>query len=181
MKFRDFSENRVLEASDAYIQASLPVKAEELDPVLSSENVNFHYRKLHRSYLDRANSGDNTDFVVGGVELHNKFFEQLTVPKPSNCPIDRSLFLIEDRFGTFEDFMSVFEMTALSIEGSGWCYLSKKGEIKTIKNHENKQDVALIVDMWEHAYYLDYGPDKQKYVKNFWKIINWTIVNSRLA
>jgi Fe-Mn family superoxide dismutase len=68
----------------------------------------------------------------------------------------------------------------MKIQGSGWIYLSTSGAIKTIKNHEVKKDTALLIDWWEHAWALDYQADKQKYLKNIWRIINWEVVNSRL-
>jgi len=135
---------------------------------------------LHRGYIDKANDGSDDAFIIGGAELHNLYFEQLTTPHTKK-PKDRIQFLIEDRFGSYSDFQLLFKDQASSIQGSGWCYLSKSGEIKTIKNHAPKNDVCLIIDMWEHAYYLDYGPDKKKYIDNSWKIVNWDIVNGRLS
>ena len=68
----------------------------------------------------------------------------------------------------------------MGIQGSGWVYLSKSGIIKTIKNHEIKQDIVLIIDWWEHAWALDYKANKKAYLENQWKIINWDIINQRL-
>ena len=68
----------------------------------------------------------------------------------------------------------------MSIQGSGWVYMSRSGDIKTIINHQVKKDVAMIVDWWEHAWALDYESDKAGYLTNMWKIINWDVVNSRL-
>jgi Fe-Mn family superoxide dismutase len=98
-----------------------------------------------------------------------------------NSPFDASGALIEKQFGNFSDFKDAFAEEALSIQGSGWCYLSTTGTIKTIQNHKSVSDVAVIVDMWEHAYYMDYGPDKKKYLANIWKIVDWQIVNARLG
>lgn len=170
----------IFESEKELKQVSLPVKAESLEPVLSKANVDHHYRTLHRNYVDKANSGADDSFTLGGAELHNLYFEQLTHPHTKK-PKDRILFLIEDRFGNYDDFKTVFKDEASSIQGSGWCYLSKSGDIKVVKNHAPKSDVCLIIDMWEHAYYLDYGPDKKKYIDNSWKIINWDIINGRLS
>lgn len=181
MKLRDVSDKELIFESDKkFKQVSLPVKSDSLEPVLSKENVDYHYRTLHRSYVDKANDGSDDKFIIGGAELHNLYFEQLTLPHTKK-PTDRILFLIEDRFGNFDDFKTVFTDEATSIQGSGWCYLSKSGDIKTISNHAPKNDVCLIVDMWEHAYYIDYGPNKKQYVNNFWKIVNWDIINGRLS
>lgn len=181
MNFRDVSDKELIfEADKEYKQVSLPVSATLLEPVLSKENVDFHFRTLHRNYVDKANAGSTDNFITGGAELHNLYFEQLTQPH-TKPPKDRILFLIEDRFGSYADFKTLFKAEALSIQGSGWCYLSKSGDIKTIKDHARKTDVAIIIDMWEHAYYLDYGPNKTKYIDNSWRIINWDIINGRLS
>lgn len=66
------------------------------------------------------------------------------------------------------------------LEGSGWVYLDTKGNIKTIHNHKIVSNVALLVDMWEHAFFLNFGADKKKYLKEVWKTIDWSIVNTRL-
>jgi len=66
------------------------------------------------------------------------------------------------------------------MQGSGWVYLSKSGEIKTIKNHAIRNDIVYLIDMWEHAYAMSYQWDKERYLKNLWRIVNWDIVNSRL-
>jgi len=69
----------------------------------------------------------------------------------------------------------------MSIQGSGWVYLSTSGEIKTIKNHAVRTDIALLIDAWEHAWSLDYQADKDQYLDNIWRIINWEIVNERIG
>jgi Fe-Mn family superoxide dismutase len=69
----------------------------------------------------------------------------------------------------------------MGIQGSGWVYLAKNGEIKTIKNHQIKNDIVLLVDWWEHAWALDYQSDKKKYLENQWKIINWNVVSAKVG
>ncbi len=68
----------------------------------------------------------------------------------------------------------------MAIQGSGWVYLSTKGEIKTIPNHQVRTDIALLIDWWEHAWSLDYQSDKERYLDNIWRIINWDVINERL-
>jgi len=67
----------------------------------------------------------------------------------------------------------------MGIQGSGWIYIDTEGNIKTIQNHKMVDNVAMIIDWWEHAWALDYQHDKAKYLKNIWKIINWNIINER--
>jgi len=68
----------------------------------------------------------------------------------------------------------------MKVQGSGWIYLSKTGQIKTIRNHAVRSDIALLIDMWEHAYQNDYGSNKKKYLDSIWRIIDWSAVNRRL-
>ncbi len=68
----------------------------------------------------------------------------------------------------------------MGIQGSGWIYIDTEGNIKTIQNHKMVDNVAMIIDWWEHAWALDYQHDKAKYLKNIWKIINWDIINERI-
>ena len=70
--------------------------------------------------------------------------------------------------------------TAMKIQGSGWVYLSTSGDIKTIANHAVRTDICCLVDWWEHAWALDYQADKEAYLNNMWKIINWDVCNERL-
>ena len=90
------------------------------------------------------------------------------------------LELIEEKFGTYEDFKEAFKEAAMKIQGSGWVYLSTGGEIKTIKNHAGRTDICMIVGWWEHEWALDYQSDKEKYLNNIWKIINWEVCSERL-
>ena len=68
----------------------------------------------------------------------------------------------------------------MTIQGSGWVYLARNGKIKTITNHAIRQDIILLIDWWEHAWALDYQANKRKYLKNIWRIINWSVINDRL-
>ena len=68
----------------------------------------------------------------------------------------------------------------MSIEGSGWVYMDKKGNIKTIANHKMVDEIALLVDWWEHAWALDYQHDKEQYLDKIWSRICWNTVNHRL-
>jgi Fe-Mn family superoxide dismutase len=90
------------------------------------------------------------------------------------------LEFINEHFKSWDKFKEQFEKTAMAIQGSGWAYLAKNGEIKTIKNHEIKQDIVLLIDWWEHAFNIDFRADKKKYLENQWKIIDWDIINTKL-
>ncbi len=80
----------------------------------------------------------------------------------------------------YEDFREEFKQTAMKIQGSGWVYLSTGGTIKTIANHAVRTDICVLVDWWEHVWALDYQADKERYLDNIWKIIDWDVCNERL-
>jgi superoxide dismutase, Fe-Mn family len=160
-------------------QIKLPVPAESLTPVFSEEATHLHYGVLYKNYVTKALAGEGP-FQVAGAKLHTLFFEQYQAPKSPNTPVDAIKLLIDNKFGSFQKFKDSFTESALTIHGSGWVYLDTNGKIKTIQNHKVLSDVAVIVDMWEHSYLIDYGSNKEKYLKEIWKIINWNIVNARL-
>lgn len=159
----------------------LPYGVKDLDPVMSEETINYHYEHLAKGYAKRYNAGEgNANFNRAGSFLHNKFFPQLRAPKGANKPRGAVLTLIEEHFKTYEDFKIAFKQEAMKIQGSGWVYLSTTGAIKTIPNHQVRTDIAVLVDWWEHAWALDYQSDKEKYLDNIWKIIDWDVCNERL-
>ena len=159
----------------------LPYGVKDLEPVMSRATIDYHYEHLAKGYAKRYNSGEgNADFNRAGSFLHNKFFPQLRAPKGANKPRGAILALIEEHFKTYEDFKAAFKEKAMAIQGSGWIYLSTSGDIKTIPNHQVRTDIAVLVDWWEHAWALDYQSDKEKYLDNIWKIINWDVCNERL-
>lgn len=170
----------ILEAHDKAYRIDLPYKLDELDPVLSENTLKLHYGTLHKNYVDNALNGINYEFNLAGVELHNLYFAQFKAPTSNNKAHGASLQLIEQEWGSENDFRATFKEQARNITGSGWAFLSTKGEIKTIEKHKSTKGIALILDMWEHAYILDYQSNKEKYIDNFWKIVNWEIVNARI-
>jgi len=159
----------------------LPYGPDDLHPVMSKETIDYHYDHLAKGYAQRYNRGEgNADFNRAGSYLHNKFFPQLQAPRSNNRPKGAVLELIETNFKTFEDFKEQFKERAMKIQGSGWVYLSTGGEIKTIANHAVRTDICVLVDWWEHAWALDYQADKEKYLDNIWRIIDWNVCNERL-
>ncbi len=159
---------------------SLPYSADELAPSISEDTIKYHYGKLAKTYAERYNKGEgDPKFNEAGVFLHNILFQQYQAPKSSNKPSGELQEFIEEHFKSFDKFKEEFEKIAMSIQGSGWVYLAKDGSIKTIKNHEVKKDIVVLVDWWEHAWELDYQADKKKYLENQWKIMNWEHINEQ--
>lgn len=162
-------------------QVPLPYSRTDLVPVTSKETLDYHYGELYKAYVKRFNAGEgDLDFNEAGAFLHAIYFPQFRAPKDSNTlsgPIDE---FIKKHFKSFDAFKEQFLKTAMAIQGSGWVYLSTDGKIKTITNHEIKNDILILVDWWEHSFALDYQSDKKTYLKNQWKIMNWDYINSKL-
>jgi Fe-Mn family superoxide dismutase len=170
----------LLESPEKLEQIKLPYSRTALSPVMSGATIDYHFGKLYKGYVDRYNKheGDRT-FNEAGAELHKIFFSQFRAPR-SSAPTGHILDLINRHHSSFVDFKKNFKEEAMKIQGSGWIYLSKSGQIKTIKNHQKRTDIALLVDMWEHAFNLDYQANKAKYLDNIWRIMDWDAINRRL-
>ena len=113
----------------------LPYKRDALEPSISEKTIDYHYATLYRAYVDKFNKGEgDAEFNEAGAFLHDIYFTQFQEPKDSNQPTGKSLALIEEHFGTFSKFKEEFQSIAMKIQGSGWAYLSRRGEIKTVKS-----------------------------------------------
>lgn len=165
-------------------QEKLKFDRDQLSPVMSEQTLKYHYDGLASKYFDRYNAGEgDPDFNYGGAMLHNIFFANLAEPRAANKPDGTSQTVIDERYGSFDEFKKEFEKSAMGIQGSGWVYMDTSGEIKTIANHEYRDSmkIALLIDWWEHAWALDYQQDKAGYLKNIWRIVDWDVVNIRLG
>lgn len=140
--------------------------------------------------LDMKSMLKSLSFNLGGHILHSLFWNNLK-PNKTNAtliPIGDLSNAINSNFGSFERFKKEFSATALSIEGSGWVGLafddmSKKLMLVQIEKHNTNLyptlNLLLVLDMWEHAFYIDHKNLKAKYVENFWSIVDWDEVNNR--
>jgi Fe-Mn family superoxide dismutase len=165
------------------ILEKLPYDKGDLAPVLSKDNVEYHYNVLSRGYVDRYNAGEgNTDFNYGGAKLHNLFWAQLQAPRGSNLPQGTIKEFINHHHKSFDVLIEETIKKAMTIHGSGWVIIMKNGEINTIPNQSYKANIAIAIDMWEHSF-MDYIPAKnakKKYITNIFKILNWSVINDRL-
>jgi Fe-Mn family superoxide dismutase len=163
-------------------QTKLPYARDDLEPSISEDTIDYHYGKLYKAYVTRFNEGEgDADFNEAGAFLHDLLFTQYQAPTSSNTPDGSAGELITRHFKTFDNFKDKFLKEAMAVQGSGWVYLSHKGEIKTIKNHEIKMDIVLLIDWWEHSFQFDYGSDKKSYLNNQWKIMNWNVISGRVG
>jgi len=127
---------------------------------------------------------------AGGVYNHQIFWNMMT-PKSKNISGD-ILSLIKKDFGSFQNFKTKFKEVALSLFGSGWAWLvidssnklkiiTTQNQVSPLMNTNKKVQYPLLgLDLWEHAFYLEYKADKKKYIDNFWRVVNWEYVNIRL-
>ena len=180
----------------------------ELAPMMSQETIAFHYGKHFQTYVNNLNGlvdGSKyeglslSDLVrkvpegtiadnAGQVLNHTLFFEQIMPSQNAKRPSGEFLFLIEQSFGSFEKMIEQLTKAAESFFGSGWTFLAinKDGELKilSLPNGDNPLRYDLIpllaIDVWEHAYYLDYQNRRKDYLKNLWLLINWHVVSKRI-
>ncbi len=180
-----------------------------LEPHISARIMELHHSKHHATYVKGANTaleqlaearekGDfgnvsklskDLAFNLGGHTNHSIFWKNLS-PEGQERPEGELAAAIDEYFGSFEAFQSHFTNAALTLQGSGWALLAYEpigGNLVIEQLYDQQGNVPvgtvplLMLDMWEHAFYLDYVNVKPDYVKAFWNIVNWEDVASRLA
>lgn len=187
---------------------NLPYSNEDLSPVISSQTLSFHHGKHLQTYVNNLNNllkdsgfeNSTLEEIVkkssgaifnnaGQILNHNLYFLQFQEVKEGNKPEGKIAELINRDFKSFEDFKDEFSKKSAGLFGSGWVWLSLNTEGKLeISQEQNAQNPItrgniplLTIDVWEHAYYLDYQNRRAEYIEKFWSIINWKEVNKRLA
>jgi len=181
-KYKDFIRSVLQEQKKKdYARVPLTYKKTDLEPIKSKETLDYHYGTLYKGYVEKANAGEGGAFQIAGAFLHGIYFSQFKPPAGANRPTGPFLELVEKKYGDYDKFRIKLKEVAMTIQGSGWVYLDTKGGIKTISNHEKRPDILLLIDWWEHAWALDYQADKEKYLDNIWKIIDWEKINARIV
>ncbi|NIQ06210.1 MAG: superoxide dismutase [Candidatus Korarchaeota archaeon] len=199
-----------MEKNRFYTLPELPFGYRDLEPHISEEQLRIHHDKHHQGYVNGANAilqkldkarreGADLDvkstlkalsFNIGGHILHSLFWPNLAPTgkgggKPSGVLGDA----IEKEFGSFERFKKEFSQAAVSVEGSGWaaltfCRQTNRPIIMQVEKHNTNVypmfRILMVLDVWEHAYYLDYKNERAKFVDAFWNIVNWNKINKRL-
>jgi Fe-Mn family superoxide dismutase len=193
-----------------YVLPKLPYEYGELAPYMSEEQLRIHHSKHHQAYVNGANAilqkldkarKENADidikstlkelsWNVGGHLLHSLFWENLAPPgkgggKPGGILSD----YLDKEFSSFERFKKEFSQAAISVEGSGWaaltyCKQTQRPLIMQIEKHNTNVypmfRILMVLDVFEHAYYIDYKNDRAKFVDAFWNIVNWSEINRRI-
>lgn len=185
----------------------LPYSYDALEPYIGREIMRLHHLKHHKSYVEGLNKAEremlkareNSDFKLikhwareaafhgAGHYLHTIFWEIMS-PKGGGRPIGKIKQAIDQSFGSFEKFKKHFSEAAKNVEAVGWALLvwsprSHRLEILQAEKHQNlsQWDVVplLVLDVWEHAYYLQYKNNRGQYVDNWWNVVNWNAVEDR--
>lgn len=187
----------------------LPYAYDALEPVVSKKIMQLHHTRHHLAYVTGANAAmdrlekfregtgleidykavmRDLSFHLSGHKLHSIFWTNMKKAAKNNMPDGALLKKLEEQFGSFEKFQAEFAGAAKAVEGSGWAALVKDEEdlhIVEIQNHNLLGVVGttpiLVLDVWEHAYYLDYSNDRGKYVDSWWSVVNWDDVAKRLG
>jgi Fe-Mn family superoxide dismutase len=192
-----------------YVLPELPYKYNALEPVISEEIMKLHHDKHHAAYvngsnaalekLDKARKGElqidikavlrDFSFNFGGHALHSIFWPNMASPgngggTPGGSIGDK----IKTDFGGFDKFKQQFSDAAKTVEGSGWALLlydntSDQLVLTQIEKqnfmHLAQLPILLGIDVWEHAYYLQYKNDRGAYVDKWWDVVNWSDVDRR--
>jgi Fe-Mn family superoxide dismutase len=180
-----------------------------LAPHISAQIMELHHSKHHAAYVAGANTAleklaearDANDFAninrlqkdlafhLGGHTNHSIFWKNLT-PNTQERPTGELAAAIDEFFGSFDKFRAHFNATALGLQGSGWAFLAWDaigGQLIIEQLFDQQGNIAaattplLMLDMWEHAFYLDYKNVKGDYVAAFWNIVNWDDVSARFS
>ena len=178
-----------------------------LEPYYSQEILEIHYNTLYKGYVDNTNKtqeklkiarekGDfenikclekDLTFFGSGAILHEYFFENMGIAIPTT-PDNLLMEQIIKDFGSYDIFKKQFTESAKTVEASGWNLLVwvprfRKLEIIQCEKHQNLTLWSciplLVVDMWEHSYFLQYKANRGQYIEALWNILNWNIVNQR--
>lgn len=188
-----------------YALPPLPYATDALEPRMSRETIEYHYGKHLQTYIDNLNRLiDGTPYADVPLETliltatgplfnnaaqvwnHTFFFNTLT-PKPEPMPLELKDYLIRD-FGSVEVFKEKFKKAAVEIFGSGWAWLAQdpEGKLHIIQESNAGNPLRagykplMSIDVWEHAYYIDYRNRRAAFVDNCWELIDWNKVVERM-
>ncbi|WP_331694385.1 superoxide dismutase [Fe] [Pandoraea sputorum] len=185
----------------------LPYAIDALAPTISKETMEYHYGKHHQAYVTNLNNLiKGTEFENASLEdiikkssggvfnnaaqvWNHTFFWNTLSPNGGGAPTGDLAKAIDAKFGSFDAFKETFSKSAVGNFGSGWTWLVKKADGSVdIVNTSNAAtpltgaDKPLItIDVWEHAYYIDYRNARPKFVEAFWNLVNWEFAAKNFA
>ena len=193
-----------------YELPELPYAYDALEPHISAEIMELHHTKHHANYVKGANAAlealeaerngeadadkiralsKNLAFNLGGHTNHSIFWKNMA-PNAGGNPTGAIAEAIDRDFGSFEGFKKQFSAVANGLQGSGWAvagydHIAGRLIIQQMTDQQGNISVdftpVLMLDMWEHAFYLQYKNVKADYVTAWWNVVNWDDVNERFA
>jgi len=195
--------------SKIFVLPKLPYELDALEPVLSKETLEYHYGKHHAAYITNLNGLiDGSDFANMPIEdiiaradgpmfnnsaqayNHTFYWDGMKPPTgdKDNLPTGQVADALKEAFGDFEKFKAAFSEVGAKHFGSGWAWLlkNKSGKLEIKGMHDADTPVKdgdtplLALDVWEHAYYIDYRNKRPDYIAAFWQLINWQFVENQL-
>lgn len=201
------SATRTEQASQAFQLIKLPYSSDALSPIISKQTIELHHGKHLAGYVNNTNKlrtgtkWEHADLETivresegalfnnaGQLLNHNLYFTQFS-PKPKYTqPRGKLARLIDAKWGSFDKFKEAYESAGAGLFGSGWVWLSIDAEgVLQISLHAGGDNPVtkgwtplMGIDLWEHAYYLDYQNKRADHLKAVWQIIDWKIIGDRL-
>jgi superoxide dismutase, Fe-Mn family len=184
----------------------LPFAKDSMKEIISEETFDFHHGKHHAAYVNNLNNlikgtqfeHKDLDIIIkeseGGIfnnaaqNFNHTFFWDCLSPNGGCSPSGNIAAEINKNFGSFQEFKDNFSKAAATLFGSGWTWLVKNsdGELEILQMPNAGTPLTLdkipllTIDVWEHAYYIDYRNARPKFIEKFWEIVNWNHVNSQL-
>ncbi|SDV49421.1 superoxide dismutase [Chitinasiproducens palmae] len=185
----------------------LPYAKDALQPHMSQETLEFHYGKHHQTYVTNLNKMiAGTEFAdlsleeivrksSGGVfnnaaqVWNHTFFWHCLSPNGGGAPTGELAQAIDAKWGSYDKFKEAFAAAAIATFGSGWAWLVRKsdGSLDIVSTSNAQTPLTtdakplLTVDVWEHAYYIDYRNARPKFLEAFWNIVNWDFAAKNFA
>lgn len=184
---------------------ALPFAQNALEPIISAETLEYHYGKHHSTYVTNLNNlipgtefenmelaeivkkSQGPVFNNSAQVFNHTFFWNCLAPNAGGEPTGELAEQINKAFGSFAEFKDKFSKAAIGLFGSGWVWLVKNAdgtlEILALSNAGTPLTMdkkpLLTIDVWEHAYYIDYRNARAKFVEKFWDLVNWDFVSKQ--
>ena len=188
-----------------FLKPRLPYAPSELQPVISSTTIDYHYGKHEQAYIDNLNrliegteyedmaleaiirNSDGPLFNNASQAWNHIFYFFQFAPNGRKEPSGKIADQIINQFGSIEEFKKKFEDAGASLFGSGWVWLSadEAGKLYITQGANAGNPMTeglrpiLVFDVWEHAYYLDYQNRRAEYLHNLWEIVDWDVIDER--
>ncbi len=182
-----------------------------LEPYISKDIMQLHHDKHHQTYVDKLNKAlnssevdhDSVEEILRGLDqfpdsvrttirnnagghYNHSLFWQILSPKGGGQPEGQLAQAIASKYGSFQNFTEEFSKKATNLFGSGWVWLQPDMSIVTTQNQDSPlmnggDEPVLGLDVWEHAYYLDYQNRRPDYIKAWWNVVDWDFVANRFS